>query len=326
VRTLLQNSADPYRWLGSAAFLEPVHREGAGLIDIDDAILATTEVEPSKLALGESEAGPQTRTLTVTNRSASDVTYNLSNVNGVGTGGTFGPLTGANFFLNWPTVSFSQAGAPITSITVPANGAASFDATITPDDDPDDANTVYGGWIVLTGGGKTYRVPFAGYLGDYQAIKILDAGAAGVFPTIGRRTGVVSATDLTNVHAPVAAGAVFTMVGDNDKPYVLAHFAHQVRKVRIELFNAATNQRVGLALTDEYRERNSRRTGTTNDANSDVYMPFLLDGTVKQGNKRVTVPNRSYYAVLSVEKALGDDGNPAHWETWTSNAFTIARP
>jgi hypothetical protein len=137
---------------------------------------------------------------------------------------------------------------------------------------------------------------------------------------------VVSATDLTSVHTPVAAGAAFTMVGDNDKPYVLAHFAHQVRKVRIELFNAATNKRVGLALTDEYRERNSRRTGTTNDANSDVYMPFLLDGTVKHGNGTVTVPNGSYYAVLSVEKALGDDGNPAHWESWTSQPFSIARP
>jgi minor extracellular serine protease Vpr len=326
VRTLLQNSADPYRWTGSPAFLEPVHRQGAGLIDIDDTILSTTTVEPGKLALGESEAGPQTRTLTVTNASASPVTYNLSNVNGLGTGGTFGPITAANLFLNWPTVTFSQAGAPITSITVPAGGSASFEATFAPDTEPDDANTVYGGWIVLTGGGKTYRVPFAGYLGDYQAIRILDAGAAGIFPTIGRRTGVLSATDLTSVHTPVAAGAVFTMVGDSDKPYVLAHFAHQVRKVRIELFNAATNKRVGLALTDEYRERNSRRTGTTNDANSDVYMPFLLDGTVKHGNGTVTVPNGSYYAVLSVEKALGDDGNPAHWETWTSNPFSIARP
>jgi subtilisin family serine protease len=323
MRTLLQNSADPYRWFGSAAFLEPVHRQGAGLIDIDDTILSTTTVEPGKLALGESEAGPQTRTLTVGNRSSSDLTYALSTINGVGTGGTFATPA---FFLNWPTVTFSQAGAPITSITVPAGGSASFDATITPDADPDDANTVYGGWIVLSGGGKTYRVPFAGYLGDYQAIKILDAGAAGIFPTIGRRAGVVSATDLTSFHTPVAAGAVFTMVGQNDKPYVLVHFAHQVRKVRIDMYNAATNALAGQAVTDEYRERNSRRTGTTNDANSDVYMPFLLDGTVKKGNTRVNVPDGSYYAVVSVLKALGDASNPAHTETWTSASFTIDRP
>jgi minor extracellular serine protease Vpr len=322
MRTILQNSADPFRWFGSAAFLEPVHRQGAGLVDIDDTILSTTTVEPGKLALGESQAGAQTRTLTVTNRSASDITYALSNVNGVGTAGTFPAL---GFFLNWPTVTFSQAGAPITSITVPANGSASFDATIAPDADPDDANTVYGGWIVLTGSGKTYRVPFAGYLGDYQGITILAAGAEGKFPTIGRLTGTASATDLTPVHTPVAAGAVFTMQGTN-VPYVLAHFAHQVRTVRIELYNASTNALVGLAATDAYRERNSRRTGLTNASTSDVYMPFALDGTVKKGNGRATVADGSYYAVLSVQKALGDSANPAHWETWTSAPFTIDRP
>jgi minor extracellular serine protease Vpr len=29
---------------------------------------------------------------------------------------------------------------------------------------------------------------------------------------------------------------------------------------------------------------------------------------------------------VSVLKALGDESNPAHWETWTSPSFVIARP
>jgi minor extracellular serine protease Vpr len=184
---------------------------------------------------------------------------------------------------------------------------------------------------VLTGGGKTYRVPFAGYLGDYQGIKILDAGAEGAFPTIGRLTGVVSTTepiDLTPVHTAVASGATFTMQ-NGDIPYVLAHFAHQARKVQIDLYDATTNTLVGQALTDQYRERNSRRTGLTNVGGaqpSDVYLAFAIDGAVKKGKDRVTVPNGSYYAVLSVQKALGDSANPAHTETWTSTPFTIARP
>jgi len=323
VRTILQNSADPAAWTGNAAFLESVHRQGAGLVDIDDAILSTTTVTPSKLALGESEAGAQTRTLTAANNSASDITYNLSNVNGVGTGGTFPPLSA---WLNWPTVSFSQAGVAVTSVTVPAHSSASFDVTITPDADPDVANTIYGGWVVLTGAGHTYRVPFAGYLGDYQAIQVLQPGAQGAFPTIGRLTGVLSATDLTPVHTPVAAGASFTMQG-GDIPYVLAHFAHQARKVQIDLYDAATNTRLGRALEDQYRERNSRRTGLTNESTADVYLPFAIDGTVVKGNKAPTaVPNGSYYVVMSVQKALGDSANPAHTETWTSAPFTIARP
>ena len=37
------------------------------MLDIDDAITATTTIVPGKLSLGESEAGPATRTLTLTN-------------------------------------------------------------------------------------------------------------------------------------------------------------------------------------------------------------------------------------------------------------------
>jgi hypothetical protein len=38
------------------------------------------------------------------------------------------------------------------------------------------------------------------------------------------------------------------------------------------------------------------------------------------------VPDGTYYVKLSVLKALGDQSNPAHWETWTSPIITIARP
>jgi subtilisin family serine protease len=325
IRAMLQNTADPARWFGqpgNAGLREPVHRQGAGMIDIDDAILATTRVEPSKLALGESEAGPQTRTLTIRNTSGSERTYALGNTSGIGTGNTFPTLA---FFLQDRAVTFSQSGAAVTSVTVPAGGSATVDVTIAPAPAAGEASTVYGGWLTLASGNETFRVPYSGFIGDYQSLTILGAGAAGIFPTIGRLTGVVSATDQTPVHTPVAAGAIFTMTG-GDVPYVLAHFAHQARKVRVELFAAETNRRVGEVLREEYRERNSRRTGTTNDTNSDVYLSFVIDGTVKSGNDRATVGDGAYYVVFSVEKALGDDANPAHWESWTSPPFRIDRP
>ena len=324
IREALQNTADPAVWSGNppTGLLEPVHRQGAGMIDIDDAIQTTTWISPSKLALGESEVGAQTRTLTIRNTSSAPVTYALSNVSAVGTRNTFPALS---FLLQSQSVSFSQAGIPVTSVIVPAAGSATVDVTVTPPAGASEDKTLYGGYVTLTVGTTKYRVPYAGFVGDYQSLRILDSAAAGIFPAIGRLTGAVSASDLTPVHTPVAAGATFTMTGGN-VPYVLAHFAHQVRKVKIELYNATTNARVGEALRDEYRERNSRRTGTTNDANSDVYMPFAIDGSVKKGKGREQVPDGSYYVVFSAEKALGDSANPAHTETWTSAAFTIDRP
>jgi hypothetical protein len=38
------------------------------------------------------------------------------------------------------------------------------------------------------------------------------------------------------------------------------------------------------------------------------------------------VPNGQYVIKVSVLKALGDEDNPAHWETFTTNTVTIARP
>ena len=49
------------------------------------------------------------------------------------------------------------------------------------------ANDSIGGYIVFTpqGGGPVYRVPFAGFVGDYQAIQVLGANGEQL-PVAGR--------------------------------------------------------------------------------------------------------------------------------------------
>ena len=74
------------RSMRHSGFLDNVHRQGAGMVDIDDAIASTTTVLPGKLSLGESQAGPATRTLTLQNSSGAPVTYNLSHVEAIATG------------------------------------------------------------------------------------------------------------------------------------------------------------------------------------------------------------------------------------------------
>ncbi len=55
-------------------------------------------------------------------------------------------------------------------------GTATVTATIHPASGP--INGQYGGYIVFTpqGGGQVYRVPFAGFVGDYQGIQVLTSG------------------------------------------------------------------------------------------------------------------------------------------------------
>ena len=279
------------------------------MLDIDDAILATTQIHPGKLALGESETGPATRTLTVENNGDSDVTYNLSNVGALSTtGSTFSP----SFTTGFATVAFSQSGSPISTLTVPAHGQTLLDVTITANPAlPDKA--IYGGYIEFVLGhvgppdAPLLRVPYAGFKGDYQSIVAL-APTVNNFPWLAKLSGATFTKQ--------AAGAIFTFQG-TDIPYILIHLDHQVRRLRAEVFNSQTGQSWFRAFELQYFERNSAATS---------FFAFSWDGITTAGNKAYQVPNGQYIIKLSVEKALGDDSNPAHWESWDSPSFTINRP
>jgi subtilisin family serine protease len=301
VRGILQNSADPAVWWGNPGlgFLDNAHRQGAGMLDIPGAILATTKVEPGKLSLGESESGPVTRTLTIENNGPSAATYELSHEPALATGGnTFAP----SFFLAPSSVSFNPA-----SITVPAGGSATVDVTITAPAGP--ANGQYGGYIEIDeqGSGTAYRVPYAGFVGDYQSIQVLTPTANG-FPWLAKLSGP------SYFNQP--GGASYSMAA-GDIPYFLVHLDHQSRRLLLEVFDANTGKAWHRVSNDEYLGRNSTAGG---------FFAFSWDGITTNGKKTNVVPNGQYVVKMTVTKALGDDSNPAHTESWTSPVITIARP
>jgi subtilisin family serine protease len=342
VRTILQNTSVPHPWFGNPGLgiMDNVHRQGAGMVQIDKAILATTMIEPGKISAGESEAGPYRQKLRITNSGRSAVTYDLSYVNALSTGGVITP----SFWGSDATVTFSAA-----SVTVPPGREASVTATINPATGPDKAQ--YGGYIVFTpqGGGQVYRVPFAGFVGDYQSIVALTPTANG-FPWL-------AISYLGSFYGPVTGPDdwVYTMQGE-DVPWFLVHFEHQVREFQATIFDATTGKPVhpvfNQAFDEEYLPRNST---------SSTFYAFAWDGTRIQsaghhgecgernrqsdsgggskghndnndhgkcGSEDMTKPVRDgqYIIQLKALKANGDARNPAHWETWTSPVIAIDRP
>jgi hypothetical protein len=298
VRDILQNSADPRPWFGNPGlgFLDNVHRQGAGMLDIDDAILATTKIEPGKLSLGESEAGPATRTLTIENNGPADVTYNLSHVAALSTvGSTFSP----SFFTGFASVAFSPS-----SVSVPAGGTASVDVTITANPALLDRSQ-YGGYIVFTGSGQVYRVPYAGFKGDYQSILVLNPAASSFGNPILRPSLTFG-----------PSGPVSFNPDKGQVAWILVHLDHQVRRLRATVREANTGHSFHRAFDLQYVARNS-------GASTFFAIPF--DGVTTNGKKVNAVPDGQYVIDLSVQKALGDDNNPAHFESWTSPAITIDR-
>jgi subtilisin family serine protease len=303
VRSILQNTAQPKAWSGNPGlgFLEPVHRQGAGMLRIDQAVTAATRVEPGKLALGESEGGAQVRTLQLSNRGSTPVTYTFGSVNALNTGpNTFVP----SFFTGGAGVAFATP-----AVTLAPGASASVDVTITPPPSlPSITGGLYGGYLVMTpnDGSETLRVPFSGYIGDYQARQVMTPTANG-FPWLAKLTGP------SYFNQP--SGATYSMAG-NDVPFFLIHFDHQSALLRMDVRDATTGRSWHRALQTEFLGRNAGPTG---------FFAFSWDGTTTAGRNTYTVPNGRYIVKVQVLKALGDPTNPAHWEVWDSPVITVQR-
>jgi minor extracellular serine protease Vpr len=317
VRTYLQNSAIPADWWGypGIGYLDNVNRQGAGMLQIDKAILATTLVEPGKLSLGESQKGSVTRALTINNLSKTAVTYTLSYENALSVVDTFAP----DFWESDAAVTFNSS-----SITVRGGKSAVIKATITPATEPEQGQ--YGGYILITGSdGSVERVPFAGFVGDYQSIQAITTTPYN-FPWLaisyqGEFFGPVTGPE----------DWVYSMVGE-DVPNLLIHFDHQVTKLLVEVHNAATgnlvNRQYKYAVVENYLPRNSTSTS---------FFAFGWDGTLLREDKLYekdhgkvmhtrVIPDGQYILVVKALKALGDERNAADWETWTSPIVAIDRP
>ncbi len=324
VRTLLMNTALPkaVNIAPTSGLLEPTWRQGAGLAQIVNAVTTPAWVTPAKISLGEGNGGASQ--LTVTNGGTAPVTYDLSEITTIGTGPstTAGAVYPFNFtYLGGAdTATFSSP-----SVTVPAGGSAAVNVNIQAGAWRD--KSLYGGYVVLTprGGGVTLRVPYVGFFGDYQSLPVLTAANCGLPAVFQIKAGSADGCLGPGVSRLGAAGATFTLQG-SDFPILLFHLNHQVRRLNIQVFKtdgSAVHPVFNYVTQQEFLGRNS--TATT-------FFEFDWDGTRSQdngvgnGDHRKAVPNGRYILKLSALKALGDAGNSADWETFTTPPITLARP
>jgi minor extracellular serine protease Vpr len=322
VRTLLMNTALPKGVnIAPTAGLEPTWRQGAGLAQIVGAATTPAWVTPSKISLGEGNGGAAQ--VTVSNGGSTSVTYDLSEVSTIGTGPstTAGTVYPFNFSY---LVGANAATFSASSVTVAPGGSASVNVNIAAGAWRD--KSLYGGYIVLTprGGGTTLRVPYVGFMGDYQSLPVLTDASCGLPAVFQLKAGASDSCLGANISRLGAAGASFTLQG-NDIPILLFHLNHQVRRLNVQIYKAdgsPVQPVFNYATQLQYLPRNSTAT---------AFFEFDWDGTRSQdngggnGDHRKAVPNGTYLLKLSVLKALGSESNSADWQTFTSPPITIAR-
>ncbi|WP_162802157.1 S8 family serine peptidase [Ornithinimicrobium murale] len=320
VRTVLQNSSDPAPWSGNPTigFLDSVHRQGAGMVDIDDAILAPALVSPGKISLGQTDTEPQTATVQVRNTTDQAIEYALSN--NTATISTDGPDYAPGY---WNAAAVVEA--PET-VTVAANGSRWVNVTFTgPTMGPEmTVGLQYGGYLEFEPIGDTagdvVRVPYAGYAGDYQDREVLLPGPYEFdLPVLAVGDGDPNGDGQESYTPFPDTGTgdepVFTLV-DHDDPSILAEFGHQARSVEVTAYRANADgtqgEEVGVVYTEDYLRRS--------EAPGD-FLAFTWDGTF-QG---ATVEDGKYLLEMTVTKAQAfNDDREAGTESWTGEPFTIA--
>ncbi len=317
VLSRLQNTAEPSQFSYAPTFgiLDAAHHQGAGLIQVDKAILGTTDVTPGKISTGESADGPFTQTLTITNGGGAAGTWTLEAVDAVSTYvDPKDPQATQNKVLYSADSSIVQFSA--TSVTVPAGGSATVDVTILPNDNAV-AGTQYSGFIQLkpTEGTGMINVPFAGMAGDYGALPIFPDLESGL-------PGMVVVTECAIWHNQQCADpdvdfddadadTIYAL--GNDLPTAVALIAYPIARLTVDVLKVSSS---GAPV------ETSKRTATVIDhvGRSGGLMLWSWDGRLadKSGLIREVAPG-NYMLRFTALEADGDGGT----QSWTSPAFGI---
>jgi minor extracellular serine protease Vpr len=331
IRDILQNSADPAVWWGNpdAGFLDNVHRQGAGMLDIAGAVEATTLLKPGKLSLGDGTKA-HTERVTIHNTSSERVTYTFDHEPALGThGNTFSP--GFN-------TAYAELSVNRDSVTLRPGQRANVRVTVTPPDEVA-AQMIYGGYLVVSADdGSDYRVPYAGYVGDYQAIQAIrpivdgEGNVVADLPWLTKLTQCelfigLNCVDPAGSYQNQPDGATYSMAevdGIPDIPYVIVHLDHQVEKLQITVLNARTGRPVNPVFNKAVDVSYERRNSTPG-----AFFAYAWDGTLTRtiAGREISreVADGDYILELKVLKAGGNQRNQDHWESWTSPVVTIDR-
>lgn len=296
VQSLLMNTARPYVY-ATTPFLEPVHRQGAGMVDVLAALHAEVAIKPAKLSLGAVAPGAGvSRPLVIENLTDRPVTWEIVHREAIATSGDGGLYLVA-----------ADVSAP-SSVSLPAGGVRRINVQIgVPAGLPE--GFLLSGYLELrrpAAHAPAAALPYLIFAGDYPdwaAERLLMPGNYD-FPWLA---------ELDAEGYFVRHEAMTIRPADGELAWVLVNLGHQARKMRLEVFAADTGRAYGRVWNEDYVRRS---------ADGDDFLALFWDGSDRRGRP---VPAGEYVLKLSVQAALGDDNNPDHWREWMSGVVTVQR-
>lgn len=313
VNEQFQNYALPTKLAGTSTIDTPL-RQGAGLVQVYDAITQKSHVSPAQIAFKDSDAKKlRTQTITITNRGSKTIAYEVKN--DVSTGLSpydvkvdgYAPLepaknSVAEAKLRFSSKQFKLAPGKSKKITV----------TVTPPKTNPADHIFYGGYIHIVSkqksSGKDIRVPYFGVVGSQKALPIFDQG----FPVvIDEQSKEYGPKDTFTFDRNVA----------RSKPYAVVRLLTPTKTIKAELLDYNTKKVIGTFLPGlDFLGRHFR--------NADQYSVYAWDGTyvpasIPDSPFPIPAPSGTYVWRLSALKSLGNPKTKKDWEVYTSGPIIL---
>ncbi|KZV90011.1 subtilisin-like protease [Exidia glandulosa HHB12029] len=331
MRTLLETTAQTIASdKEDGAAPQTLSQQGAGLINVYNAINYKTSVSPGELLLNDTANWKTFHTITVTNNGDKKQTYRLSHVP-AGTALTL--QKGFPLPKDYPvplTADKVTVHLSAQAVTLEAGKSATVQVGFTPPKDiAKEQLPVLSGFIQIVGGGETLHVSYLGLAASLKEAAVIDGSTL----YFGTRTPLLMNKDMEEQTTPT----VYTL-NDTDAPTLLFRMAMGTPSLVIDLVPADTHIHVTLNPPKNFAPTNKFATGSfdavktvgrvgdipymsrDNDSQDTGYSSITLPTTFANGT---AVPPGNYRLLLRALKITGNPTKQEDYETYLSPSFTI---
>ncbi|KAL0086325.1 peptidase S8/S53 domain-containing protein [Phycomyces blakesleeanus] len=301
---------------GESAIESPL-LQGAGLVQVYDAIAGKVRVSPTQLSFNDSSSFNKYKTQTVSIYNAGKVraTFKVINEPSISVAPYNRSVQG--YALLAPT-GFSNAKAKLifskTSITLNPGQKATVRVTVVPPKTNPKDHIMYGGYIRFKSGNRKTTldttVPYFGVVGKQRDLPLFDA-----------KYPYLSDSDGTNVFSK-SDTYTYNRSNSTTIPYIIYRLLTPTAKFDVDVLNAKTKKSIGKTMTDSvYLPANTLETdnyisGASWDA---TYIPPSFSD-VSSG---IPVPSGTYILHLRALKLLGNPKDSKDWETFQTGPIVV---
>ncbi|RUS32366.1 peptidase S8/S53 domain-containing protein [Jimgerdemannia flammicorona] len=319
VTEIFQNYAKPALIYGTNFTDNPIH-QGAGLIQVLDAIKGTAHVSPAELSFNDTAHHVRTKTITITNRGKKQTIFHFDHLPSAAGAGYdvaksgFTPVEPGSYDPAAAKVKFSEK-----FVTLKPGKSVKVQVSVFPPKANLTDHLIYGGYLVvkpLDADQKPIHVPYIGMVGNMHDLPLFDKD----YPVIQNTDGslVKPKTKVT-----------YTLAG-TDYPKVVLRLLTGTAHVKLDIINPRSKTVLGsLPFNPTYGSPVNFLARNTIDNIQGLSQNYTWAWTgyvtPKGRIAPVPVPNGVYYISVSALKVFGDAKKPKDWVKWLSPPLVIKR-